>query len=174
MRWQVTGPQHTAEVTTEPGKGITVASGSARGFLGKSLRDLCQEWHARKLEPLEPTNARIALITGSRKWTHVDRVFEALDKLNPAVLVTGGAYGVDTYAAAWALSKDRPCLVWPFDGSKGKAGGITRNLAMVEWLASSRWTNRRVLAFPLDGGTGTQHCMKVATQAGLEVTGVYL
>lgn len=165
MRWQVTGPQHTAEITTEPGKGITIASGSARGFLGKSLRDLCQEWHARMLGPLEPTNARIALITGSREWTHVDRVFEALNQINPAVIVTGGARGVDTFAAAWAMSKDRPCLVWP-----------DARMSALEWITVSRWTNRRVLAFPLPETTDepTLKMMRVATQAGLEVTGVYL
>lgn len=112
-------------------------------------------------------------MTGSRKWTQSYVVYEALDaayrKYGSFVVVHGDcATGADAMAHHWylmcrgviPLGEDRFPAAWE---ALGPAAGPARNERMVKAGADL------VLAFPLPDGRGTQHTMKLAHEAGIEV-----
>lgn len=113
------------------------------------------------------------IVTGSRKWADKQAVCDALMeqflKHGPFALVHGGcATGADDIAHRWFMSAGRKLGVTetPFfanwDG-RGRAAGPERNKRMVEAGADL------VLAFPLPEGSGTQHTMALAREAGIEI-----
>lgn len=82
------------------------------------------------------------------------------------VIVHGGAAGVDTAAAMWALSMvslgvmgESNCADW----SRGRGAGPARNAAMVALGA------HLCLAFPRRDSVGTWDCVRKAATAGIPV-----
>lgn len=113
------------------------------------------------------------IVTGSRKWIDKHAVFSALEKLlrtsGPFVLVHGAcATGADAMAEEWyqligvdqGVMRVRKPAPW---AELGDAAGPARNRQMIKDGADL------VLAFPLLGGSGTQHTMRLAREAGIEV-----
>ncbi|AXG81129.1 SLOG family protein [Streptomyces paludis] len=113
------------------------------------------------------------IVTGSRKWSDdraVNRALERVfDESGPFLLVHGAcSTGADHYARVWVglagsllgCKEER----WPAHwGRLGKAAGPERNRRMIEAGADL------VLAFPLPEGSGTQHTIGLAREAGIEV-----
>lgn len=113
------------------------------------------------------------ILTGSRKWADKKAVFTALEDLfrehGPYVLVHGAcATGADAIADEWVrlTGEERGvfCVRYRADWeNRGQAAGPERNARMVKTGADL------VVAFPLPGGSGTQHTMRLAREAGIEV-----
>lgn len=113
------------------------------------------------------------LVTGSRKWPYPLKVAHELNTLylqhGPFVLVHGAcATGADAAAHHWheVAGEDLGCheVRYPADWTKyGKRAGPIRNAEMVKAGADL------VLAFPVSGGSGTQHTMELARGAGITV-----
>lgn len=115
------------------------------------------------------------IVTGSRKWADKRAVWDALNatllECGAFVLIHGGcSTGADAMAHQWCWAAQRfvPSHVkeevfkanWE---GRGKAAGPERNQRMIEAGADL------VLAFALPEGSGTQHTMKLARAAGIEV-----
>lgn len=112
------------------------------------------------------------IVTGSRKWENRKAVYNALNAVyeehGPFVVVHGGcSTGADRLADDWAdlaflvgIKKEVFKAAWE---ARGKAAGPERNRRMIEAGAEL------VLAFPLPEGSGTQHTMRLAREAGIEV-----
>lgn len=112
------------------------------------------------------------IVTGSRKWTDKAAVWDALNNVykehGPFRVVHGAcSTGADAFAHEWVAVASRLVYVeeeqFPAAWDRGKRAGPERNLRMIEAGADL------VLAFPLPAGTGTQHTMKLAREAGIEV-----
>ncbi|MFC5799093.1 SLOG family protein [Streptomyces formicae] len=113
------------------------------------------------------------IVTGSRKWTDRGAVYGALETLRfhhgAFMLVHGAcATGADAIAEEWfeILGRRGGCERVKYKAAwetRGKAAGPERNQRMIEAGADL------VLAFPLPEGSGTQHTMKLAAEAGIEV-----
>lgn len=112
------------------------------------------------------------MVTGARRWDRQGTVFGALTKaylqygafeLRHGACVTGA----DWYAHQWYVLVGRilGCteLRFPANWERGREAGPERNRRMIEAGADL------VLAFPLPGGSGTQHTMRLAREAGIEV-----
>ena len=116
------------------------------------------------------------LVTGSRSWAHEDAVTKALFNYwrsagapSDAVLVHGGAKGVDSIAATfWTESLGLKTEHYQADWDNlGAAAGPVRNQAMVDSGADI------CLGFPvphpLGRRSGTVDCMDRAAQAHIPV-----
>jgi len=103
------------------------------------------------------------LVTGGRKYSDKKAVYGILDKLEPTLVIHGGATGADRLAARWAYEKCVPCacFVAPWETAH-KAAGPMRNHWMLEYGEPDK-----VLAFP--GGSGTENMIKQAEKAGIKV-----
>lgn len=113
------------------------------------------------------------VVTGSRAWQDRSAVFRALTRLwadhGPFTLVHGAcSTGADFMAHEWydLLGRHEGCYEVQFhadwDGL-GKGAGPERNERMISAGADL------VLAFPLPGGSGTQHTVRLAEAAGIPV-----
>ena len=112
------------------------------------------------------------IVTGSRKWVNEEAVFDSLTKAyldqGPFVLVHGAcATGADLFAHRWqaAAGGRLGCVEVAYHAEwdkHGRAAGPIRNKAMVAAGADL------VLAFPLPTGSGTQHTIQLAREAGIE------
>lgn len=113
--------------------------------------------------------SHIVLVTGSRFVTDRARVFAALDAVHAeraiTLVVHGACRGADMLADAWAHEREIDAIALPADWRKhGKAAGPIRNIEMLEQHAPDI-----VLAFPIVGGVGTQHCMRAAVERHIPV-----
>lgn len=122
----------------------------------------------------------VVVVTGTRlKLTPKgkEKVSFALDDilyvLNPddQLIVMHGACpsGVDDYVNHCGLKKE---YLWPFPANWSMPNaGPTRNAAMVRVAAGFMHYGHRALClgFPAETGSGTQHCMRMADKAGIEV-----
>lgn len=112
------------------------------------------------------------IMTGSRKWADGPAVYAALSGVflehGPFVLVHGAcATGADNYAHAWFIGMGGALGIVevPYRAKweeHGRAAGPIRNKEMVDAGADL------VLAFPLPTGSGTQHTIQLAREAGIE------
>jgi hypothetical protein len=113
------------------------------------------------------------IVTGSRRWSDKAAVWDALNAVyqehGSFLLVHGDcSTGADAMAHQWVEAASRLVQVqeqrfpaaWE---ARGKAAGPERNRRMVEAGADL------VLAFPLPEGSGTQHTIKLAREAGIEI-----
>ena len=113
------------------------------------------------------------IVTGSRKWDDKAAVWDALNAIykehGPFRVVHGAcSTGADAHAHEWVAVASRLVYVeeeqfpaaWK---ARGKRAGPERNERMIKAGADL------VLAFPLPEGTGTQHTMRLAREAGIEV-----
>lgn len=115
------------------------------------------------------------IVTGSRWWPtgKWEPIFAPLwkiyDEHGPFELRHGAcSTGVDDLAHHWYETGGKfvGCTELRFPAAwetRGREAGPERNQRMVEAGADL------VLAFPLPGGSGTQHTMKLAREAGIEV-----
>lgn len=104
-------------------------------------------------------------IVGSRDFTRLDWVREYVDRKLwlEDVVVSGGARGVDSEAAAYA--RESACNrveVIPADWSQGKAAGKERNFDIIEKAD-------RVVAFWDGMSSGTAHSIALAVALGKPV-----
>lgn len=108
----------------------------------------------------------VLVVTGSRKWTDVNAVTEILDEIKPALLVQGGAKGVDTIARNWCDQTGTPCVEVPaLWTAHGNAAGPRRNVLMLriaKALAAARDMDVEVMACPLPDSVGTKHMIEIA------------
>lgn len=113
------------------------------------------------------------IITGSRHWMDPIAVYRAIENevgrgpdRKPVTIVHGGCpTGADSAAAAWVWY-DEEALQEVFHAdweTHGRRAGPIRNEAMIKAGADL------VLAFPLPGGRGTQHTIRLAREAGIPV-----
>lgn len=113
------------------------------------------------------------IVTGSRKWPDDMSVFRALTALytqeGPFQLIHGAcSTGADAHAHHWfeTVGEELGCTEMKFPANwsgQGKAAGPFRNVRMVSAGADL------VLAFPLPEGSGTQHTIRLAEEAGIPV-----
>lgn len=113
------------------------------------------------------------IVTGSRRWDNAQAVWFELGRLfcnnGPFTLAHGDcATGADAAARHWfeVAGHAIGCEEHRFPASweaYGRAAGPMRNQTMVSAGADL------VLAFPLPGGAGTQHTMRLAHGAGIPV-----
>ena len=74
------------------------------------------------------------LVSGDRYWKWEDRhvILRAIEKLNPSIIIHGGAKGVDTIAGAIGRYLEIEVIVFPAEWYKyGKAAGSIRNEQMI-------------------------------------------
>lgn len=101
------------------------------------------------------------IVCGGRNFNNKDVVFTVLSKLNPDIVIHGGATGADELAGQWACENEKEVRVYQAAWSvHGKYAGPFRNKKMLneelEGLSG-------VIAFP--GGKGTDNMVKLATAA---------
>lgn len=111
------------------------------------------------------------LITGSRTWTNIERIRDALiavDTLSRhrAVLVSGACpKGADAMCEAvaeelgWVV--ERHPAEWVIDGKYDQTAGFKRNAEMVKRGANI------CVAFIKDGSKGASHTARLAAEAGI-------
>lgn len=107
---------------------------------------------------------RSVLVCGSRSWQDYRAIFLAIQRIEPNVVIEGGARGADRHArnAAHALHlhvASVPAL-W---GIMGKRAGRERNAAMLALKPDL------VLAFWDGESRGTAHMIGLAEKAGVPV-----
>ena len=104
------------------------------------------------------------LVCGGLNYGDKAKVCAELDKLQPKLVIHGGAGGADQHAASWADTHTIPCMCFaaPWFGA-GHAGGPIRNRWMLEFGRPDL-----ILAFP--GGRGTESMTALSRAAGLPVT----
>lgn len=106
------------------------------------------------------------LIAGSRHWTDVTTVHDALAALHgehgPLRLVHGGNHGADAIANRWGLLHDAAIEVHPSNWrTMGRHAGTLRNQHMVQDGADM------CLAFIDDRSPGATHCADRAEATGI-------
>ncbi len=92
-----------------------------------------------------------------------------LNSLGITKVITGGARGVDLWAADWATVKGLPLTVYEADWETfGKAAGPIRNARMLwDLVLADPETEIAVVVFP--GGRGTADMVRRAEQTGVRV-----
>lgn len=105
------------------------------------------------------------LVCGSRDWTDHEKIRIRLAELPRGTLVLhGGARGADRIAGTVAASLGLAVNEYPADWRGfGRSAGYRRNLAMLGQEPDL------VLAFWLDGSTGTGHTVREARKRRIPV-----
>lgn len=104
------------------------------------------------------------LVCGSRCWTDYDAIYNRLAELpRNALIIHGAARGADSHAALAASRLKLDQTPVPADWSKGKRGGLERNLRMLDLEPEL------VLAFWDGGSRGTMHTVREAHKRGIPV-----
>lgn len=106
---------------------------------------------------------RVAIV-GSRDYPRLEHVASYVNRLPMnAVIVSGGAKGVDTAAEMAAKARRMKTVIYPADWDKhGKAAGFIRNQDIVNACD-------RLVAFSHNSSRGTAHSIQLARQAGKPV-----
>lgn len=105
----------------------------------------------------------IILCTGSRNWTNYALVEKVLLRLQPTLVLHGGAPGLDTVVSNICDAYDIEQKVFYADWSVGLGAGPKRNAEMVAHGADA------YLAFHEDPllGKGTKDCVGRCERAGI-------
>jgi len=112
-------------------------------------------------------------IIGSRDMTDkalfAKGITDAIEKWGkPILVVSGGARGADTLGEQWAKDNDIECTVYKPDWNRyGKSAGLRRNKDIINACDC-------VLAFPSNGGSGTQHSIGLAKKANIPTIVYYI
>jgi hypothetical protein len=115
------------------------------------------------------------LVTGPRDFKDELLVIQAMDNINALarveLVLTGGATGVDTFAARWAWSKKVDIAVrFPRWDLLGKRAGPERNGQMIRQMLMFQSQGNAIKVLAVDRGTvGTSDCIRQAQAAGLSV-----
>ncbi len=115
---------------------------------------------------------KAAIFTGSRHWLDRVTVSRVFDRLNPDVVIEGGANGLDTIAKWEAMERKIKVITMLADWKKnGRAAGPIRNKEMLDKLLALRNNGYQisVQAFPISGGKGTQNMIRLAEKARVKV-----
>lgn len=112
------------------------------------------------------------IVSGSRRWSDPQKVFDALwavyHEHGPFEVIHGAcSTGADDHASYWYRVAGRQVgckeMKYPANWNTGKGAGPARNVRMVSAGADL------VIAFPLPEGSGTQHTIRLAKEAGIPV-----
>jgi hypothetical protein len=105
------------------------------------------------------------MVTGSRDWTDIQTVHDALAAKSPTLVINGRCpTGADQYAHEWCEMTGVPEDPHPADWNQfGKRAGYLRNAEMVALRPDV------VLAFPRPGSRGTNMTIDLAREAGIPV-----
>lgn len=117
---------------------------------------------------LPEEKTRLAIV-GSRDFPYPWMVEHYLSVKTFDEIVSGGARGVDTWAAEWASAFGVPVAEFPADWDNlGKGAGFIRNRKIVDYATD-------VVAFHYGDSKGTAHTIELARKAGKlrEVIHVY-
>lgn len=108
--------------------------------------------------------SEVVAIVGSRDWLHPRQIRQVVDDLaDDTVVVTGGARGVDSWAARAARNRGLKVIVHPAEWERyGKTAGFIRNALIVDECD-------RLIAFQRNGSRGTQNSIDLANRAGKPV-----
>ena len=99
-------------------------------------------------------------VVGSRTGFNAALIFDKLLELHPTEIVSGGAMGVDTFAALYANTALIPITVFTPDWIKyGKRAGAIRNKQIVDYCD-------KLIAFWDGQSPGTKISIDMATKAG--------
>lgn len=108
------------------------------------------------------------LICGSRNWKAVGKIKDFINFLpQNAIIIEGGAAGVDSMAAHFARKRGITVKEFPADWEKhGKSAGFKRNYQMLKAGHPDV-----VYAFVQDenNSSGTLHMISIAEKEGIEV-----
>jgi threonine/homoserine efflux transporter RhtA len=96
-------------------------------------------------------NLKVAVV-GSRKFNNLPLLMMAVDKLNPAMIVSGGAQGADSLGQIYAKMHGLVMVVYYPDWTEGRGAALRRNV-MIANAADV------CVAFPIGASTGTRHCI---------------
>lgn len=93
------------------------------------------------------------LVSGGRKYSNINRLFEYLDELDEEIVISeiiqGGATGADSLAKRWADAKGIPTQTFMADWARyGNGAGNIRNQEMLDVAKPDL-----VVAFPGNEGT---------------------
>jgi hypothetical protein len=119
--------------------------------------------------PWEASARMKVLVCGSRDWTDRALIKDYLDGLllkhgRDVELIHGDCRGADQIAARRMEHLGIRVTAFPADWrGKGRAGGIIRNLEMLDQRPDL------VVAFQRNGSTGTQHTIDEARRRGITV-----
>ena len=107
---------------------------------------------------------RSVLVCGSRSWDRRGPILSALERIEPNVVIEGGARGADRHAriAAQALGLHVATVEADWD-RHGRAAGPARNAAMLALKPDL------VMAFWDGASPGTRHMIQIAEKAGVPV-----
>lgn len=114
-------------------------------------------------------NDIVIIVTASRNWTRKDRVWLILDSYMPRTVVEGNCRtGGDLHARQWCEARGIRPRSYTADWHRlGKPAGPIRNGRMLrDWM---HFPDVRVVAFPMEGGSGTQDCCRQARCLGIPV-----
>ena len=103
------------------------------------------------------------LVTGSRKWTDYNAIYNRLAELpKDTIVIEGGSSGADTLAgtAAYHLKLNR-VVVQASWGKFGKGAGALRNRMMLDLKPDL------VLGFRIAQSSGTTDCLEEAKRRGI-------
>lgn len=100
------------------------------------------------------------IVTGGRDYDNEELLNLVLLRLNPSVIIQGGATGADLRAKEFAKRHNKEMKEYKADWNKyGNRAGPIRNKLMLKENASAI-----VVAF--EGGSGTANCVKEAVKLG--------
>ena len=103
------------------------------------------------------------IVTGGRYYNGGGIVSAELSKLNPSLVIEGGATGADYFAKMWAGANEVESKTYYADWSlHGSAAGPIRNKKMIDENLDAV-----LLVFP--GGKGTADCRRYAEKMGLKI-----
>lgn len=105
------------------------------------------------------------LVTGSRVYDNLDKMFEYLDAYGATEICEGGAKGADTLAYKYANNRGIPLTTVRAEWDKyGNKAGPMRNQKMLDEFKPDL-----VMAFPTKESRGTWDMVRRAERAGVEV-----
>ena len=103
------------------------------------------------------------LVCGGREFSARAALWDALYRLDPSVIIEGGARGADMLAAEWAHHTSTRLLTFPaLWQDEGRAAGPRRNQRMLD-------EGRPDLVLACPGGRGTADMVRRARRAGVTI-----
>ena len=95
------------------------------------------------------------LVTGPRVFKDYVALWNALEALQPMMVIHGEAEGADTFAGRWAEQNQCPVRSKPYSKLLGRAGGVLRN----EYLLDHYHPDLVLACRTMGADVGTRDCM---------------